>query len=132
MIAKDHIWHVTATTEEFGYLIRHEGILFEQDGQQFILHRTFGGAEIIPLSSFTAKRKIILKKEYKLKHDVDLDEILLNEQQDEFELINNNCENFCNDFINAYTYAHRCRFSKQVLFWIILATIILIATYKNR
>ncbi|MBQ7210762.1 MAG: hypothetical protein IJS05_07710 [Paludibacteraceae bacterium] len=91
---------------------------------------TFDGVEVITLETLLKTRKLLRTKKYKLKQDVQIEDILYNYQGDRFELINNNCETFCNDFINTYTTKKTLRLSEQVIIYTILTAIILTIIIK--
>ena len=92
---------------------------------------TFGGPEVITLDTFKKNRKILSYRRYRLTQDVSIDDIMYNQKDDKFEVINNNCETFVNDFINTYTTRHCLRLSEQVIFWAVIAIIVTIM-WKNK
>ena len=132
MTAHDQIYKVTATSENFGPFMLHRGIVFNDHGTDYVLHMTFDGPEVITLETFKSKRTILNYRQYRLTQDVCIDDIMYNMEGDKFEAINNNCEHFVNDFINTYTYAHRPRYSEQVLFWAIVIAVIAYIIYKRK
>ena len=73
-----------------------------------------------------ATRKLLKIKRYKLKHDVDISELVRLKQYNRYKLINNNCENFCNDFINEFSTQHRSVYSEQIIFWLSAGAILLV------
>lgn len=118
MIAHGQIALITSTSRYFKYIIRHKGIVFWHDDELYVVHRTVKGVEIITLNEFLATRKLLKIKRYKLKHDVDISELVRSKQYNRYKLINNNCENFCNDFINEFSTQHRSVYSEQIIFWL--------------
>lgn len=129
MIAHDKIYKIT-TTSENSTLITHSAIAFDYNNTKYVIHMTFDGVEVITLETLLKTRKLLRTKEYKLKQDVQIEDILYNYQGDRFELINNNCETFCNDFINTYTTKKTLRLSEQVIIYTILTAIILTIIIK--
>lgn len=132
MIISDRVYKILSTSDVFGYFILHAAILFENDGREYVLHLTFDGVEVIPIEVFESKRRILWMEEYQLKRDVNTDDIIRMMYNDRFEAINNNCENFVNDFINTYTTCHCIRFSQQVALWLSIATVIIALIYKYK
>ncbi len=126
MIAHGQIALITSTSRYFKYIIRHKGIVFLQDDKYYIVHRTVKGIEIITLDEFLSTRKLLKIKRYKLKHDVDISELVRTKQYNRYKLINNNCENFCNDFINEFSTQHRSVYSEQIIFWLSAGAILLV------
>lgn len=126
MTARNYIYKVTATSENFGPIMLHRGIVFNDHGTDYVLHMTFDGPEVLPLDTFKSKRTILGYKRYRLTQDVSIDDIMYNQKDDKFEVLNNNCEHFVNDFINTYTTHHCLRISEQVLFWAVIAIAITI------
>ena len=131
LIAEDKIIRIIATSEVCG-LILHQAILFESENKFYIVHQTFAGPEITTLDRFTLKRKILDLKEYKLKKKIVINDLLDNPDYRTFNLINRNCENFCNDIINTYTTQRHPHASQQVIFWSIVLIFILYAKIKKR
>ena len=132
MTARNYIYKVTATSEELGPFVLHRGIVFNDHGTDYVLHMTFDGPEVITLETFKSKRTVLNYRRYRLTQDVCIDDILYNLNDDKFEVINNNCEHFVNDFINTYTTKHYPRISEQILFWGIFAAVLIIAYYKRK
>ena len=126
MIAHGQIDLITSTSRYFKYIIRHKGIVFWHDDELYVVHRTVKGVEIITLNEFLATRKLLKIKRYKLKHDVDISELVRSKQYNRYKLINNNCENFCNDFINEFSTQHRSVYSEQIIFWLSAGAILLV------
>lgn len=131
MTARDYIYKVTATSENFGPIMLHRGIVFNDGGTDYVLHMTFGGPEVITLDTFKKNRQILSYRRYRLTQDVSIDDIMYNQKDDKFEVINNNCETFVNDFINTYTTRHCLRLSEQVIFWAVIAIVVTIM-WKNK
>ncbi len=127
MVAHDQIALITSTSRYFKYIIRHKGIVFRQNDTFFVVHRTVKGVEIITLDEFLTTRKLLKIKRYKLKHDVDISELVRTKQYNRYKLINNNCENFCNDFINEFSTQHRSEYSEQIMFWLIAGAVVFTA-----
>lgn len=127
MITKGHIYKIVSTSETFGRLILHAGIMFSQDDQYYVIHKTFDGIEITPLTQYLANRTEINCQEYQLKQDIDISQIYYAYKDDKFNFINNNCENFVNDFINNYTTSSVSRTSQQVKAWSCMLLMITIA-----
>lgn len=127
MIAKDYIYKILSTSETFGRIILHTGIIFAANDQYYVIHKTFDGVEIITLSQYLENRTEINCTKYKLKQDIDITHIYQTCKDDKFNFINNNCENFVNNFINTYTTSSVKRTSQQVEIWCcIIMTIIII------
>ena len=126
MIAHGQIALITSTSRYFKYIIRHKGIVFWHDDELYVVHCTVKGVEIITLNEFLATRKLLKIKRYKLKHDVDISELVRTKQYNRYKLINNNCENFCNDFINEFSTQRRSTYSEQVMFWLIAGVFFLV------
>lgn len=118
MIAQGQIALITSTSRHFKYIIRHKGIVFIENGTFYVVHRLVKGIEIVPLEKFLETRTILNIKRYKLKHDVNITELVRTKQYNRYKLINNNCENFCNDFINEHSTKKRAIYSEQIAFWI--------------
>lgn len=131
MIIKDNIQVIVSTSEDFGPVVLHRGIIFNNDDTQYILHQTFSGPEIITLKQFLKKRAKLWTKDYELKHDVDTDEILADERFEFFDLYKANCENFVNTFIDEHTTTAHYHASQQVIFWPLLIIILLIINLKK-
>ena len=94
MTARNYIYKVTATSENFGPIMLHRGIVFNDHGTDYVLHMTFDGPEVLPLNTFKSKRTILGYKRYRLTQDVSIDDIMYNQKDDKFEVLNNNCEHF--------------------------------------
>ncbi len=131
MIIADKIYIIHSTSEVFGKIVQHAAIAFEHDDKMYCIHRTFEGIELLPLDTFLKTRQLLHSEELPLKYKADTNSILIANRIDQFELINNNCENFVNDFINTYTDYKTPRVSKQVVFWGMIAIIALIIAYIN-
>ena len=56
MTARNYIYKVTATSENFGPIMLHRGIVFNDHGTDYVLHMTFDGPEVLPLDTFKSKR----------------------------------------------------------------------------
>ena len=124
------IYRITSTSETYGYLILHRGIAFEANtGVMMCVHYTFdGGLEVITLEEYLQNRKELLRKSYTLVHDVNLDELVKQKQEQQFNYITNNCETFTNDFINNHTDSGASPISQQVVIWAIIVGLVV---YKS-
>lgn len=87
---------------------------------------TFSGPELTTPEKFSRKRKVLSIKKYTLQKDLVISDIINSPKYQRFKLLTCNCETFVNDIVNEYTTGKRMRASQQVVFWIIVITLILL------
>ena len=131
MIINGHIRVIVSTSEDFGILVQHRGIIFKNEDTQYVLHQTFSGPEIITLKEYLEKRTKLWTKSYELKHEVDTDQVLADPRFEFFDLYTANCENFVNTFINEHTTTRHYHASQQIVFWPLLILALLIMNRKR-
>ena len=132
MVVSGKIYRITSTSDCY-FFILHSAIVFEYRDIRYVLHMTFDGIEVVPYETFMRKRRLIYAKEYTLRHNVNIDDVLKEKANDRFNLIYNNCENFTNDFVSRHTFSHGFIISQQIAFWCItLVVLILIALHKTK
>ena len=122
--ANGKIFLITSTSAKLGRFIRHKGILFKYDRNLYVVHRTLKGVEIISYEDFLSTRKLLHYRSYKLKHEVDIEDLVRRHRYNRYRLIHNNCETFANKFVDEFSTKHRHHYSEQVLLWGYIALIL--------
>jgi len=128
MLVTGDITLVVATSEPLGPVMQHRAVLFEYEGTKYILHQTFSGPELITWDKFIKKRTILFTRRYKLKKELPVEDVLMWNEYQRFNLIFYNCENFCNDIIDRYTTTRHTHMSQQILFWTVIVVLSIIKT----
>lgn len=123
----NYITLITTNAKGFPLLIKHKAILFEgENGQPYIIHRTTSGVEIITLQEFMKERHIINHKRYPIRREFHAQTILAKYNQEPFDWMSNNCEDFTSRVIEDVACTPMRPHSPQRTAWIIVLAIILI------
>lgn len=116
---------ITTNALGFPFFMFHRAIKFRgQNGIPMIIHNTTSGVEIISYKDFMKGRHIYRAKRYSIKDQFNPYEIIRLENQD-FDWMNYNCEDFTTKLVNTYTDGHLYMSSPQRNFWMILTFILL-------
>lgn len=122
-----HITLLTTNALGFPFLIRHKAIKFTgEDNKPYIIHRTTSGVEIISYEQFMKQRHIILHKRYPLRRKFDAQQIKTEHNQEPFDWMTNNCEDFASEVIEEVSCERMRPHSPQRVMWIAIVAIILV------
>lgn len=123
----NYITLITTNAKGFPILIKHKAILFEDENKHpYIIHRTTSGVEIITLQEFMKGRHIINHKQYPIRREFNAQTILAKYNQEPFDWMSNNCEDFTSHVIEDIACTPMRPYSRQRTAWIIVLAIILI------
>ena len=91
---------ITATSLRFK-LIRHKAIMYNDGHQDMVLHHSEEGVILIPLASFLAQgRQILKQEEHKCESLQQITDYYIQHENDKFSYLSNNCEQFVNRFLS--------------------------------
>ena len=94
-------FHVITATSLRYKLIRHKAIVYNDGRQDMVLHHSEQGVFLVPLASFLAQgRKILKKEEHQCESIQQITNYYVRHANDNFNLITNNCEQFVNNFLS--------------------------------
>ncbi len=91
---------ITATSLRYK-LIRHKAIMYNDGHQDMVLHKSEQGVFLIPLPSFLAQgRQILKQEEHQCESMKQITDYYVAHVNDSFNLFTNNCEQFVNNFLS--------------------------------
>lgn len=91
---------LTATSLRFK-LIRHKAIMYNDGRQDMVLHMNEDGVFLLPLASFLAQgRQILKQEEHQCENIQQITDYYVRHADDKFSYLTNNCEQFVNRFLN--------------------------------
>ncbi len=95
------VFYVLTATSLRYKVIRHKAILYNDGHQDLVLHHNESGVHLEPLASFMEGGRSILKKEKHVCRDIlQITDYYVKHENDEFNILFNNCEQFVNSFLN--------------------------------
>lgn len=123
----NYITLLTTNAKGFPLFIKHKAILYEdKSGLPYIIHRTTSGVEIITLQEFMKERHVINHQQYPIRREFQPQAILAKYNQQPFDWMNNNCEDFTSRVVEDIACVPMRPYSPQRTTWIIILAIILI------
>ncbi|MBR6843006.1 MAG: hypothetical protein IKM77_12010 [Prevotella sp.] len=94
------VFYVLTATSLRYKIIRHKAIMYNDGRQDMVLHLNEEGVFLIPLSSFMAQgRQILKQEEHQCESLQQITDYYVRHAEDKFDYLNNNCEQFVNRFL---------------------------------